>query len=1323
MRKTYRSTLESALSALYSTGKGRGMIGKKSNRQRSLFPHRGLLQAEEIQSGPVPRFDFDVELEGEGESTSKEIDLGFYRDYYNDLSVFSDDSALTRHYTVSGRHEGRFPNAAVMISTLESRYGRLPPHFVPEHYQALHADLSGMTKHWQLREHYLRFGRIEGRSFSLDLSTFEQDYARMLAADGIDTWGSGRARPPERFADLLAQVHLLPGPWLSRFVLHEFVLLNGAWLPRQPTSRMDGLFLFLTMGIDRLAPIAMRLQFHPDFYRQQLGNCHANVSDIDLYRHWLSIGMSRGVPGTEASALIQLLGEDSFPQCFDEKDYRRLLPRKLPEPKAGRFEALKHFVTTGFLVPEVESLRQRCSAQLLEQIAEHYLARNDARTAESAYSRALRITPDVGRLQHRRGDALRKLDRVEEATRAFVAAADAPGAIVWSHIHAIEGLLEHLDDVPDAVQRVRHSAPAWHGSPHWRRTAHRAITRAFDLASLQVRDLYANGQRHEADARLVACLDQTADLIRLADPLPAPLAAPKNGHIVIVANRDLPQCEHYRVVQRVQQLEHGGWSVEVFAHHDAERSRASIDHAAAVIFYRVAARPGVLHAILYARALGLPTIYEIDDLLFDPSVYPDTLESFEGQISRSQHLNLQYDVPLFRYALQACDIGLASTSALAEAMRPLVRSRTCHVLRNGFDARNLPFLARPHTPFSEKALTLFYGSGTRAHNRDFTELAAPALLEILGEHLQIRLVIAGYLNLDDRFRLFADRVIQVPFSDDVSAYWECLSGTDINLAVLAPGHFADAKSEIKWLEAAMCGVPSIVSPTRTYRELLRDGQEVLFAETAEAWSQALRLMIADPDLRRHIGEQARAKAIAYHGRDAAVETLRHFLPSPIHPSEAASAASRAQIWPIRSTWPTNGVANAQPSPSPARGIRTDSAAKLRILVVNVFFPPQTVGGATRVVRDNIDHLLDHAGDRFEIAVAATDFEASTTYRTRIDAYRGLPVYRIGAPTEMHMDWRPFNPEMGPPFEDLLDRFTPDLVHFHCVQRLTAAVVEAVQAREIPYVITVHDAWWISDFQFLTDQDGSIQLPSSDPLLDAVNPAHGPTASIARRRRLKRSLDSAAAICAVSETFADLYRQAGFPQTIAVPNGVPRLKPIAYQPSVTGQVRLGHVGGRTLHKGATLIEAVLKASRFQNLVLTLVDHTLSTDQVVEETWGTTPVRIIGNVPQDSVGELYAGMDVLLAPSLWPESFGLVTREAQASKLWVVAGNRGAIGEEVIDGVNGFRIDVASQNGLRDALACIDAQPDRFLVNPPAPATPARTAANQGDDLIALYKRLV
>lgn len=1233
------------------------------------------------------------------------LDIKFYRNYYSDLRHLSMDRDVADHFIRHGRPEGRFPNADALTDALTAEFGPVPGDFSPSRYRRLNPDLQHLQDRWALEEHYLRHGRIEGRRYGrFDLGVYERAFARLRREElrRKELAPGDPAALPETFAKLLAQARILPGTWLDRFTLYEFAILNARWLARAPRTRIEGLRLFLEQGLDRLAPIALGMTFDPGFYRRPGSGYSTTIPEVDLYRDWLSHGIDNGQPGNEAEALRLLIGEDHFPDCFDPERYRAALPADRPRSGLHRFDLLNHFVASGF--PRgIASLRGPGTPRLLGQIGDYHLVRNAPARALEACDAALALAPSDAALLHQRGNALRALGRLAEATRADVAAVGDPGAGIWSHIHAAEGLAAEPDGAEAALDQLLRSAPLHRGDAEWRAAAHRVVARVFEAASAQARALYAEGARPAADTCLTNCLDRLSAVLSQVDPLPARLPPPPGGGlIVLVANRDLPQCDHYRVVQKRAQLEHGGWTVEVFAQDEADRCRPSLDRAAAVIFYRVAAFPPVLHAILYARALGLPTLYEIDDLLFEPSAYPDPFESFEGQITARDYVDLQYGVPLFRYAMHLCDAGLASTPALAEAMRPHLRTGVCHVLRNGFDRRNAPFLARPPVPFADGMLTVFYGSGTKAHNRDFNELAAPALLDVLARHPHVRLLIAGYLTLDARFAPFEDRVIQLGFSANVADYWEVVSGVDINLAVLAGGAMADAKSEIKWLEAAMCGVPSIVSGTRTYREILVPGETALLADTPAEWSGALESLIADAGLRRTIGARARAKAVAEYGLDAAVAVLASTLPAPAEP-RTGGRENLERIAPVRVP--------------PVRN------RKARILIVNVYFPPQLVGGATRVVRDNLDRFLDVGAERYDFAVLAADAGAGPPYRTRIDAYRGVPVYRVATPQEVNMDWRPLNPEMTPAFADLLDRFAPDLVHLHCVQRLTASVAEALRARGIPYLVTLHDAWWISDFQFLVDHDGQVHAPSPDPLRDHTDPAINPIASLARRRALGRVLDGAEGLLAVSETFAELYRAAGHSRTRTVPNGVPVLTPMPRHSNPAGRVRLGQIGGRTTHKGATLIEAVLRDNAFANLILTLVDHAMPMSEVREEVWGTTPVRLIGRMPQDAIGTLYAGLDVLLAPSLWPESFGLVTREAQAAGLWVVASDRGAIGADILEGVDGFRIDVGTAEGLRAVLARIDADPDRFRSSPPQAARSTRSANDQGDDLLALYETLL
>lgn len=139
-------------------------------------------------------------------------------------------------------------------------------------------------------------------------------------------------------------------------------------------------------------------------------------------------------------------------------------------------------------------------------------------------------------------------------------------------------------------------------------------------------------------------------------------------------------------------------------------------------------------------------------------------------------------------------------------------------------------------------------------------------------------------------------------------------------------------------------------------------------------------------------------------------------------------------------------------------------------------------------------------------------------------------------------------------------------------------------------------------------------------------------------------------------------------------------------------------------------------------MTIVDHAESSSYRRKEVWGETPVEIVGFVPHDRIADLYAQLDVLLAPSLWPESFGLVTREARAAGLWVVASDRGAIGEDIKHEVDGFRISVDGPKELCAVLARINADPVRYQQSPPQPERPVRTMIDQAHDLLMLYDKL-
>ncbi len=285
------------------------------------------------------------------------------------------------------------------------------------------------------------------------------------------------------------------------------------------------------------------------------------------------------------------------------------------------------------------------------------------------------------------------------------------------------------------------------------------------------------------------------------------------------------------------------------------------------------------------------------------------------------------------------------------------------------------------------------------------------------------------------------------------------------------------------------------------------------------------------------------------------------------------------------------------------------------------------------------------------------------------------------------------------------------MHFHCIQRLTASAVDAVRYRGIPYLVTLHDGWWVSPNQFVIGSAGQQELYE-----------YGLGPLPARAQILARGLRDAGAVLAVSPAFAALHQKAGLPRVEPVENGIQNIPEIVRQAHPEGRIRLGHIGGAERHKGYTLLRAAVEAGKLRNIDLTVVDHALPLGQTRQEVWTGTPVTFVPRLPLDRVAELYGALDVLIAPSIWPESFGLVAREALAAGLWVVASDLGAIGQDVVEGENGHIVPVDDARALANCLARIDSRPGLYRTSPRVKPK-LRSSQDQARDLAKIYDRVL
>ncbi len=755
--------------------------------------------------------------------------------------------------------------------------------------------------------------------------------------------------------------------------------------------------------------------------------------------------------------------------------------------------------------------------------------------------------------------------------------------------------------------------------------------------------------------------------------------------VLIVGDFHIPQCVRYRIDQKVEQLEEAGKEVAKVSWTELANHQNTLAFYGMVIFYRVPAEVQVLKAMAQVNATGKLSIYEIDDLLFNPS-YPPPLETYGGYLGLNLYLQLLKGMGSFNAAARYCRFGLASTQPLADELQSLVFGGHCYLHRNGLDSLNSlkPKFKNP----DKTTLDIFYGSGTMAHNSDFIDLVLPALVRILEEYPQARLVIIGYLKLPRQFnKQFFNQIKLIPPVKSVRAYWSTLDNADINLAVLHDDLINGCKSELKWFEAACLGIPSVMSSTANYRDVIKAGEDGLLASTADDWYNHIKLLIDKPELRQQMAGAAQKRA-------------RDEYSIPVLANNISNVLADAYV-------------AAQPKNVPLRR---------KLSLVNVFFPPQAIGGATRVVADNFEHLKNEYADQFEISVFTSQVEHKSPYQMDTYRYEGARVYRTSILWRENMDWYAYDEQVGKLFAEYLEAEKPDLIHFHCIQRLSGSMIEAAQKAGIPYLVTVHDAWWISDYQFLVDTKNKVfpeghpdiyekrELPNNISLDD----------SIERVLYLKELLRRADKVLTVSNRFAEIYRKNGILDIAVNKNGISETTP--WQPKNTRsktKVVCGHIGSMVEHKGYFLLKEAVNALQPKNIELLVVDHSHEEGYRHQVLWGTVLVTFIGRVRQDHIVTLYRQIDVLFAPSKWPESYGLVTREAAACGCWVVASNLGGIGEDVIEGQSGFVIEPTAKD-LTACLEKIDNEPKRYKGF--AEPGPLRSVAEQVKELVDYYHRI-
>ena len=740
--------------------------------------------------------------------------------------------------------------------------------------------------------------------------------------------------------------------------------------------------------------------------------------------------------------------------------------------------------------------------------------------------------------------------------------------------------------------------------------------------------------------------------------------------VAIIAELSIPQCTKYRVIQKQEMLQSLDIPCSVTSWTDQDEARKQISLASVVIFYRVPGFDNVMSLIEECRRLKIKTLWDVDDLIFDEEILKKS--STINSLDKKDKEGVINGANLYRKAMLACDEGIASTSGLAKAMQE-AGLKNVYVIENALDKETLNKVKSIRNYHSNKdnLIRIIYGSGTKTHNIDFME-AAPALAETLRKNPNVIFRYVGFLELPEYFTDIKDQIEHIPFCS-YTEYLGHLADCDISIAPLENFIFNDSKSNIKYLEASITGLASICSPRAAFSSVIIHGKTGMLADSKEEWLIAFDKLIKDSDLRKDIAAAAYENVMARY--------------SPQHIGEQLGKYLQFNTFSQRN--------------------------KTRILTFNVYYAPQSFGGAT-IVAEQINKLLVKDGQYEVYAVTTLPTTYLKAYSVVRYEYNNVTVFGIAVPPEESANYS--NPKFNLVVEEIIKLIKPDIAHIHCIQGIGVEVIESCRSNGIKTIATLHDAWWICPNQFMLDEHNKFK--------EDWDPEDFPE----RHRIVGGSLQNLDMVVTPSQYFTDLHIKIAERDVYTNKNGV--MKPInQIKKSKSDVLRFGYVGGMTEIKGVHLILESFKKYNFPDTELIVVDNMLnmgSQSFYDEQFKGISSYRIVPAYNQKNIDDFFNGIDVLLFPTQWKESFGLTVREAILRNVWVIATDAGGVSEDIIEGENGTIIPFDSGvEELSEAIkkVCLHyesiSQDDIIDL----PKSHIRSFEEQKDELTKMYQQLL
>ncbi|MBS4033273.1 MAG: glycosyltransferase family 4 protein [Ignavibacterium sp.] len=373
---------------------------------------------------------------------------------------------------------------------------------------------------------------------------------------------------------------------------------------------------------------------------------------------------------------------------------------------------------------------------------------------------------------------------------------------------------------------------------------------------------------------------------------------------------------------------------------------------------------------------------------------------------------------------------------------------------------------------------------------------------------------------------------------------------------------------------------------------------------------------------------------------------------------------------------------------------------MKICFVSNLYPPNVVGGAEFYVEKVVKKLAENQQNKIIVITANQKF----SWRPKIEEKNNLKIYRLWPlnlyslttkkkyPIFLKMLWHLidlWHPLVYFSIKKILKKEKPDFVHTHNLAGFSFSVFSAVKKLGIKIIHTCHDYYLLCPY-------ANLVCPLTGWRFRKLPPFFCRWYRKITRRILKNKVDL---VLTPSKFVMETHLANGFfnnSQQHILPLGIERSN-CNSSVSVHRPFKILCVSQLAKHKGVgTLIKAFTLMRNEQlsmiNYQLTIVGDGSERKNLEKLAGDNKNIIFTGKLKSEELENKYQEADLVVVPSLAPETFSLVLFEAMSFGKPVIASHLGALAEYIKDNQNGFLFEPGNVDQLKKILEKVINDPD-------------------------------